>query len=284
MPATRTGRRIPQPVYADPNEVLYKRLITIVIVFGVISIIYFFLNPMVIVGAGERGVVLTWGAVEDHVWYEGLHFRIPIMQNVQIMDVKTQKYQADATSASRDLQDVMTQVTLNYHIDPGMVHRIYQEIGMAFGDRIIVPAIQEVVKAVTAEFTAEELITRRSQVKTQIDDRLKVRLAEYNIIVETVSITDFQFSAEFSQAIESKVQAEQLALKAENDLARILIEAQQKVAMAQAEATAINLQGEALKENPAVMQLRWIEKWNGIMPKVFSGQNEGYILDISGMV
>ncbi len=234
---------------------------------------FLFLNPFVIVGAGERGVVLNFGAVSPTVLGEGLHLRIPIMQKIKKMDVKVQKSQTDAEAASKDLQETFSTIALNFHILPEKVNVIYQKLGTDFKERIIDPAVQEVVKAVTAKYTAMEVITQREKVRSEIRDLLKQRLMIYNIIVDDFSIVNFKFSNQFSQAIEQKQTAEQLAFKAQRDLERIKIEAEQKVTQARAEAEALRLQ----KENvtPGLVKLRQIEaslkaieKWDGHMPKV----------------
>lgn len=234
------------------------------------------LNPFVIVGAGERGVVLNFGAVQDKVLDEGLHLRIPFMQKIAMMDVRIQKSQTDAESVSKDLQDTKSVIAVNYHVSPDKVNKIYQSIGTSFKERIVDPAVQEVVKAITARYTAVELITQREKVRNEIKDLLKQRLIAYDIMVDDFSIVNFRFSQQFEAAIESKQTAEQLALKAQRDLERIKIEAEQKVASAKAEAESLRLQ----KENvtPQLIQLRKIEasikaieKWDGHMPKITSG-------------
>jgi len=234
------------------------------------------LNPFVIVNAGERGVVLNFGAVQEAVLGEGLHFRVPFMQKVIMMDVRIQKSQTDAQSVSKDLQDTKSTIAVNYHVSPDKVNNIYQSIGTSFKERIIDPAVQEVVKAITARYTAVELITQREKVRNEIKDLLKQRLITYNILVDDFSIVNFSFSQQFESAIEAKQTAEQLALKAQRDLERIKIEAEQKVASAKAEAESLRLQ----KENvtPQLIQLRKIEasikaidKWDGHLPKVSSG-------------
>lgn len=247
--------------------------------FGLLIILlvfFLFMNPFVIVGAGERGVVLTFGAVSPTVLDEGLHLRVPIMQKVVKMDVKVQKSQTDAEAASKDLQETFSTIALNFHILPEKVNWIYQKLGADFKERIIDPAVQEVVKAVTAKYTAVEVITQREKVRSEIRELLKQRLMTYNIVVDDFSIVNFKFSTQFSQAIEQKQTAEQLAFKAQRDLERIKIEAEQKVTQARAEAEALRLQ----KENvtPGLVKLRQIEaslkaieKWDGHMPKVTSG-------------
>ncbi len=235
-----------------------------------------FLNPFVIVGAGERGVVLNFGAVQPNVLAEGIHFRVPIMQKIVKMDVTIHKSQTDAESVSKDLQDTKSTIAVNYHIVPDKANWIYQNIRQEYKDRIIDPAVQEVVKAITARYTAVELITQRERIRSEIKELLKNRLSIYNILVDDFSIVNFKFSQQFEQAIESKQTAEQLALKAQRDLERIKIEAEQKVATAKAEAEALRLQ----KENvtPQLIRLRQIEasikaidKWDGHLPKINSG-------------
>ncbi|PIR66757.1 MAG: HflC protein [Parcubacteria group bacterium CG10_big_fil_rev_8_21_14_0_10_36_14] len=218
------------------------------------------------VGAGERGILLQFGAVTEKVFNEGLYFKIPLIQEVVKLDVKIQKDEVPATAASKDLQIVTSQVALNYHLDPKNVNKIWQEVGQGFNARIIAPAIQEAVKATMAKFTAEELITKREDVKDQIKDNLAKRLLQNNIIVDEVNITSFDFSKSFNDAIEQKVTAEQLKLKAARDLDRIKIEADQRVAEAEGKAKAIKTEAQALQFNALLIQLRWIEKWDGKAP------------------
>jgi regulator of protease activity HflC (stomatin/prohibitin superfamily) len=234
------------------------------------------MNPFVIVGAGERGVVLNFGAVQPIVLGEGIHFRIPIMQRIIKVDVRIHKSQTGAESVSKDLQDTKSTIAVNYHILPDKANQVFQSIGTEYKERIIDPAVQEVVKAITAKYTAVELITQREKIREEIKDLLKNRLLAYNIVVDDFSIVNFKFSQQFEQAIESKQTAEQLAFKAQRDLERIKIEAEQKIASAKAEAESLRLQ----KENvtPQLIKLRQIEasikaieKWDGHLPKINSG-------------
>jgi regulator of protease activity HflC (stomatin/prohibitin superfamily) len=236
-------------------------------------IVLMLFKPWVQVGAGQRGIVQNFGAVQDKVLNEGLHFKIPIMQQVVLMDVRVQKAQTDASSASSDLQDVTLSVALNYHIIPEKANVVYQTIGVEFKERIIDPAIQEVTKAVSAKYSAEELITKRPQVGTAMKEALSEKLMASNIAVDAVSIVTFSFSKVFMDAIEAKQTAEQHALKAKRDLDRIKIEAEQTVAAATAEAEALRLQ--KMNISPDLIELRKIEanlkaieKWNGILPSV----------------
>jgi regulator of protease activity HflC (stomatin/prohibitin superfamily) len=246
--------------------------------FAIIAIVVFFVfsGSLVIVGPGQRGVVLNFGAVSPNVWDEGLHFKIPVYQGVQKMDVRVQKEVTEAAAASKDLQDTHSTIAVNFNIIPDKAGWVFQNIGLAYKERVIDPVTQEIVKAVTAKYTALELITMREKVRTELKDMLKARLLDYNIAVVDVSIVNFKFSAQFTQAIENKQTAEQMALKASRDLDRIKIEAQQKIAAAQAEAESLRLQRQNITQD--LVELRRIEamqeairKWNGVLPQVTGG-------------
>jgi len=244
------------------------------LIIGVALVVFLFLfKPWVQIGAGERGIVQNFGAVQDVVLDEGIHFKIPIVQTVIPMDVKIQKIMTDAVSSSSDLQDVDLSVALNYHIIPDKANLVYQTIGVEFKERIIDPAIQEVMKAVSAKYTAEELITKRPSVSSEMQEALTSRLLASNISVDAFSIISFSFSQTFTDAIEAKQTAEQNALKAKRDLDRIKVEAEQTIAAATAEAEALRLQ--KMNISPDLIELRKIEanlkaieKWNGILPRV----------------
>lgn len=243
------------------------------LIIGAILFFFLFLNPWVQIGAGERGIVLNFGAVQKDVLGEGLHFRIPIMQRVAVMDVKVQKSLTKSAASSADLQEVSSEVALNYHIVQDKANIVYQSIGIQFKERIIDPAVQEVVKAVTARYSAEELITKRPAVSEAMRSNLTERLMAHNIAVDAFSIVDFSFSKIFTEAIESKQTAEQHAQRAKRDLERIKIEAEQKITAARAEAESLRLQRANI--SPDLIELRKIEanlraidKWNGILPQV----------------
>ena len=243
-----------------------------------------------IVDSGNRGVLLHWSAVDTTVppLQEGLHFVVPFQDKVINMEVRTLKYVKGTSGASRDLQTVSTEVTVNYRASPNSVHVLYKEVGLDYEGRIIQPAVEEVVKQITAKYNAEELITKRPLVKSDIETEITARLTPYNISTDAISITDFQFSPLFSQAIESKVEAEQKALKAENDLRRIEVEARQQeqqakgiaaanVAEAQGEAEAIKIINEALAQNPNYLEWLKVQAWDGKLPLVVGESGTPFI-------
>ena len=180
--------------------------VVVPIIIGIIIVSIIAVSSVRMVDAGHRGVLVKFGNVDtDNSLDEGIHFVVPFRDNVVPLEVRTQKIVESATSASKDLQDVSTQVALNYHIDPDRAQVLYQQLGPDYSNRVIIPAIQESVKQVTARFNAEELITNRETVKNQIEEQITARLAPYNVIVDALSITEFAFSQQFTTAVEAKV-------------------------------------------------------------------------------
>ena len=241
----------------------------------IVVVAFVLLNSYTVIEAGTRGVLKNFGQIVG-VLGEGLHFRVPFISSVTVVDVKTQRYESNSTAASRDLQIVSTQIVLNYRLDPTTVDTLVREIGLEYERRIVDPAVQEALKAATAQFTAEELITRRPEVSSAIRNVLESRLSARGILVESVAITDFNFSEEFTRAIEAKQVAEQDALRAQNELRRAQIEAQQQVARAEAEA--LRLQREVI--SPALLQLRFIERWDGVLPRVMASGDGNSVLPV----
>jgi regulator of protease activity HflC (stomatin/prohibitin superfamily) len=252
-----------------------KILAALVLLVLIVNIFSFF----AVIEPGKRGILMQLGTVKE-VYEPGLHFQIPLITNVVVMDVQTQKSQDTVDAASKDLQQIEATVALNYHVDPANVDKLYQQVGLEFSTRVIDPAIQESVKEVTAKYTAEELIAKRAEVKVEIFKSLDARLKNYFIMTDDVSIVNFNFSKEFNDSIEAKQTAVQNALKAENDLKRIQIEAQQRIETAKADAESIRIQGEALKENAGLVQLKMVEKWNGQLPYYSATGANGQIIQL----
>ena len=245
------------------------------VVWGIVVVLLLAIafSSFYIVNAGERAVLITLGNPSDAVITEGLNFKAPFIHSVIKMDIKSQKDEVDATSASSDLQTVNAKIAVNYHLESSSAPRIYKEVGTDYVNRILSPAIQESTKASTAQFTAEELITKREQVREAIKQLLKDKMGPRGIVIEDVLITNFDFSESFNQAIEAKVTAEQNALKELNQLKAVEYQAQQRVTQAKAEAEAIEIQAKAITSQGGkeYVQLQAISKWNGILPTVTGG-------------
>src|SRR5579885_1376151 len=220
------------------------------------------------IGPGQRGVLMTFGAVQDGVLDPGLHLKLPFIQSVAKMDVQVQNSQAAETSASLDLQNVSTTVATNWHILPADAEWVYQHIGNESDlvDKIIRPAISNSVKAVTAHYNAEDLIIHRDEVRDKIQTQITSELQPYRVVVDSVNITDFHFSEEFAQAIERKQIAQQRALQARYELDQAKVLAQQRVVEAQAQSQAQQLLQQTL--TPEIIQQQAIAKWDGHLPAV----------------
>ncbi len=219
------------------------------------------------ISAGNVGVKTRFGKVTGTV-QPGLYFKAPFIDHVTEMDVQTQKDQADATAASNDLQAVTATVAVNYHVEPQDASTIFANVGADYADRIISPAIQESVKSVTANYTAEQLITEREKVRDGILVLLTTKLQTYGVQTDSLNIVNFAFSEQFNQAIEAKVTAQQNALAAQNKLQQVQFEAEQTIATAKAQAQAIAIQAQAINNTGGAdyVQLQAIQKWNGVLP------------------
>lgn len=243
------------------NQPAAVRYIIYAVVAIIALIILIAVFPFVIVGAGQRGVVFnSISGVENRILSEGIHFRIPLIENVVTLPVRVQKTEVHAEAASKDLQTVNTDIAVNWHMDAGKVNKIYQEIGdqVAVQDRILTPAVNEVVKASTAQKTASEVLAKRPELKRDIDKALSNRLARYDIRLDDVSIVNVQFTPEFNSAIEAKQIAQQQA-----EQAKFLVE------KARSEAEANAIKQESL--TPQILQQRALEKWDGRLPSYYGG-------------
>jgi regulator of protease activity HflC (stomatin/prohibitin superfamily) len=258
-----------------PKKVARFVIVAIVAIFLLIVVFSSFTT----INSGSVGVVSVFGAVKDEPLYEGLHFITPLITSVIKMDTRTQAVEAVCAAASKDLQTISTTIVVNYHVTEATAPKLYASVGRDFENVIIVPAIQESVKAVVAQYSAEELITKRQLVSTSIAEKLSDKINAYGLIIEIFNITNLEFSDSFNAAIEAKQTAQQGALKAEQDLSRIRIEAEQTVVNAQAQADATKAQAEAqaysieiiqkqLAQSEAYLEYQKIQKWDGQLPMV----------------
>lgn len=201
------------------------RWVFLFLVFLVGSSSFFTIQPW------ERWLIKTLWNISDEVYLDGFHFKIPFITSVVKMDIKVQKTESQATSASKDLQNVFTNLAVNYSLSDKKLVNIYKTIWREddVSQKLVMPLIQEVVKATTAKFTAEELILKRAEVSDDLKQWLVKWIESYGVNVERVSITNFEFSKQFNEAIEAKVTAEQTALAEKNKLKTIKYQAQQKI-------------------------------------------------------
>lgn len=219
------------------------------------------------VKAGHRGVYVRMGAVQDKVAMEGFYTKAPFIEKVVEMSVQTQKEQVRTDAASKDLQTVTAEVAAGIHPLAEHVSDLYQKVGLNYVKVIVDPIMQESIKAVTAQYTAEELITKRELVRVGIKNQLIEKLSPHGIIVQDLNIVNFNFSGSFNASIEAKVTAEQNALAAKNKLAQVEFESKQAIAMAKGKAEAMSIESAAISSNAQILQLRALEKWDGHMPQ-----------------
>lgn len=234
-------------------------------------------NTAVIVDAGHVGVVTRFGAVTGAIFEQGLNYKIPFAESVWIADVRTQKEQVDAAAASKDLQEVKSTIALNYHLDAKRASTVYQDIGPQYKTRIVDPAIQEAFKFTTAQFTAEELITQREEVKNRARGFLRERLGAFHVIVDELNIVTFEFSRAFNDAIEAKQVAAQRVQQSVNEQQRAKVDADTRVIAAQGDAQAVLTRARAAAEAQSLqqktlsdiyVQFLAVDKWDGKMPQV----------------
>ena len=258
------------------------RAISVILIVGGIL-----LDSVVLVPAGHRAVLMQFGAVKGEL-SEGIHLITPFVNSTEVIEVRTQKEESQASAASKDLQIVTTILALNFHADPSHVDDLYKNVGSEYVSRIIDPAVQESLKVVTARYTAEELVKFRSKVKDEVEKEITERLAVYNVIVEPngLSIVNFDFSPEFNKAIEEKQVAQQQAEKQRYVLQQAELEKETQIKRAEGQAQAAKLTAAALQAQGGglVIAREWIEKWNGQLPSVSAGSGQNVILDLSSVM
>ena len=300
----RYGSRVPRG-----NRKLYRNIkIAIGVVAFIVAIVVAY-DSVVIVPAGDRGIVLNLGAPQPVVLDPGMHTIEPFVQSVVLANVQTQKYEAVASSASKDLQSVTTEVAITYHPVPAQVNQIYQTLSLDYADKIISPTIQESVKATTAKFDSAELVTQRDIVKQQMESVIRNSVSDRPIIIEQVYITDFKFDPAFQNQTNMKAKAVQEYQTALNDLKTAQANANKTVILAQAQAQAdiatkegqvtqaklaaqaviekakgdaesIHLLNAELQNDPNYLQLQYIQKWNGQLPTFMGGSGINPLINI----
>ncbi len=256
----------------------------LLVVIGIIGSIVLF-GSWFTVSQTEVAITKTFGKLNDTVYTAGFHWVNPFATTVVFYNIQKNKATATANAASKDLRDVTTEVAVNFNIDPSNVKDIYTNIGNmdSIENKVVDPSIQEVVKAVTSKYTAEELITKRSDVSNDITNGLKEKFAKYYLSVFDVNIINFKFSDQFAQAIERKVEAEQQALTEKNNRDKVQYQADQQVITAKAQAETIKIQAQAVNAQWGAdyVKLQWINKWNGVMPATMLGDSSNIMLNLS---
>ena len=233
-----------------------------------------------IVPSGSSGVRVTLGKVSDAVMESGLNFQIPLVQKTVVVNNQVQREDVQGEAASKDLQTVSYNVSVNYNVIASESAELYRTVGKSWSEVIIRPAIQESVKSAIAQYTAEELITSRAAVSNVMLEEINGRMSEYGINITEINIITMDFSPEFDAAIEAKTVATQQVLTEQQNLEKAKVIAQQKVVEAQAEAEANKTKSESITDE--ILMNEFLQKWNGEMPVVMG--SDGNILDISSLM
>ena len=257
-------------------ETKSKVIIGVIIVALVIGLIIFFAS-ITIVPTGHIGVVTLYSKVQDKYLDAGFHFIAPFVESVHDVDIRTQKYQNTVEGSAKDLQIVNVTMSINYQIKPEKASDLYAKVGKNYNDTILNPALQSGLKAAIAKFTAEEMVTKRSEVANAITEELNARLEEY-FLISAVNLENIGFTEEFNKAIEAKTTNQQKAEAEKAQLEIIKVQNEQKINTAEAEAQIRELQSESVTER-SLEQLRlenqkaMIEKWNGQLPTYMLNDN-----------
>ena len=267
----------------------FKLILTI---FVVILAIIFLGSSFVVIPAGHTGVALTFGKVEDVVLQEGLHFKVPFVQKIVVVDNRIVKLDVNTEAFSKDLQTITTVVAVNYHVGKENSQTLYKNVGMGFEEVLITPAVNEVLKAVTAKYTAVELVSSRAEVSMLLDEGLNEKMNAYGIFINELNIINWDFSEEYINAVEAKQVAEQNLIKTRTEQEQALViantEAQKRVIAAEAEANEIKVLAQANAESNRIItesiselliKYQTVAKWDGKLPTVMAG-SDNMLIDI----
>lgn len=241
------------------------------VIVGIV-VLFTMLSTFTVISAGQKGVVMNWGQVQPEVLDEGLHWLTPFVQRVEQVSARVLKNDVHADAASKDLQEVGVDIAINWHLKPEKIAEIYRNVGdvnQVF-ERIVSSRVSEQVKSVTALYNAEELITKRQEVKVKIESGLSEALAVRDLALDNLSIVNIDFSGDFNKAIEQKQVAEQNAKRAEYVAKQAEQDAQAAINKAKGESEAQRLQAQVLDDK--ILYKLWIDKWNGVLPTYSAGE------------
>lgn len=260
-----------------------KNLATPVLVTLLLIVFIVICNPIAIVGVGERGVKVTLGQVSPKSYTEGVHLVTPFISKIKNMDVKTQKTYIETDLYTKDIQQAKISYVINYNLQPQNAHKMFREVGTGYVDNILMPVVEGTIKDVIGKWNAQDLVANRESATIDILKKLQTQLEPRYINVTGFQITDINYSGGFERAIESKVTAEQEALKAKNRTVQIQEEAKQKIISAEAEAKSMAIRANALTQNKALVEYEAVQKWDGHLPQYMMGNTVPFMNITAGM-
>lgn len=259
------------------NSMEGKNLATPVMVTVLLILFIIICNPIAIVGVGERGVKVTLGQVSPQSYTEGIHLVTPFISKIKNIDVKTQKSYIETDLYTKDIQQAKISYVINYNLQPQNAHKMYREVGTGYVDNILMPVVEGTIKDVIGKWNAQDLVANRETATVDILKKLQKQLEPRYINVTGFQITDINYSGGFERAIESKVTAEQEALKAKNRTVQIQEEAKQKIISAEAEAKSMAIRANALTQNKALVEYEAVQKWDGHLPQYMMGNTVPFL-------
>ena len=236
-----------------------------------------FCNPIAMVGVGERGVKVTLGVVDDKSYSEGIHFVTPFISRIVTLDVRTQKRSISTSVYTKDIQQAKIAYVINYNLEPESAYKMYREVGKDYEDKILIPVVEGTIKDVIGKWNAQDLVANREKATSEILIKLQNHLKDNYINVSDFQMTSINYSDVFERAIESKVTAEQDALKAKNKTVQIQEEAKQKLISAEAEAKSMSIRANALSQNKALVEYEAVQKWDGKLPEYMMGNTVPFL-------
>ena len=236
-----------------------------------------FCNPFVMVGPGERGIKIRLGEVQQESYGEGLHIIFPFIHQFKTMDVKTQKNTYTTAVYTKDIQQAKITYVINYNVQPENVNKLFQEVGLDYSSKILMPVVEGTIKDIIGKWNAQDLIANREKATGDILFKLQTQLSDNYLNITDFQMVEINYSEVFERAIESKVTAEQEALKAKNKTVQVEEEAKQKLISAQAEAKSMQIRATALTQNKALVEYEAVQKWNGKLPEYMMGGSIPFI-------
>ena len=234
-------------------------------------------NPFVMVGPGERGIKIRLGQVQTTSYEEGLHLIVPFIDKFRTMDVKTQRNTKTTAVYTKDIQQARITYVLNYNVEPSSVNKLFQQVGLDYESKILIPVVEGTIKDIIGKWNAQDLIANREKATGDILFKLQEQLKDNYLVITDFQMTEINYSDVFEKAIESKVTAEQEALKAKNKTVQVQEEARQKVIAAEAEARSMAIRAQALSQNKSLVQYEAVQKWDGKMPQYMLGNSVPFI-------
>jgi len=255
----------------DFDEIIkkYKKII-IGVIIGILALILLF-SGFKTIKSGEVGLRIRFGKIVDSSLTEGINFKIPFIEKIQKVNIKVQKSELDVESSTKDMQLINTAVAVNYKVTSNKASELYRTVGQDYVETILNPAIKESIKSSIAQYNAEEITVNRAQVSVSCLNAIQDKVSKYGIIIEDFNLTNIEFSAEYTKAIEEKQVAQQQVETAKQKLEKSKIEAEQKKVVAEGEAEANKVLEKTLTKD--ILTQQFIEKWNGSLPTTYAGDD-----------